>query len=43
MTITQYLGITTKWVDCAGGCLFMVHVRHAAAEIASGLCGVKPC
>ena len=40
MTITHYLGITPKWVDgtAVGGCSFMIHVRHAAAAIASGLC-----
>jgi acetyl-CoA acetyltransferase len=39
-TITHYLGITPKWVDgtAVGGCSFMIHVRHAAAAIASGLC-----
>jgi acetyl-CoA acetyltransferase len=40
VTITHYLGITLKWVDgtAVGGCSFMIHVRHAAAAIASGLC-----
>jgi acetyl-CoA acetyltransferase len=40
VTITHYLGITPKWVDgtAVGGCSFMIHVRHAAAAIASGLC-----
>jgi acetyl-CoA acetyltransferase len=40
VTITHYLGITPKWVDgTAVGCRsFMIHVRHAAAAIASGLC-----
>jgi acetyl-CoA acetyltransferase len=40
VTITHYLGITPKWVDgtAIGGCSFMIHVRHAAAAIASGLC-----
>jgi acetyl-CoA acetyltransferase len=39
-TITHYLGITPKWVDgtAVGGCSFVIHVRHAAAAIASGLC-----
>jgi hypothetical protein len=34
------LGVTSKWVDgtAVGGCSFMIHVRHAAAAIASGLC-----
>jgi acetyl-CoA acetyltransferase len=40
VTITHYLGITPKWVDgtAVGGCSFMIHVRHAAAAITSGLC-----
>jgi acetyl-CoA acetyltransferase len=40
VTITHYLGLTPKWVDgtAVGGCSFMIHVRHAAAAIASGLC-----
>src|SRR3954451_502740 len=40
VTITHYLGITPVWVDGTpvGGCSFMIHVRHAAAAIASGLC-----
>src|SRR6201996_3013169 len=39
VTITHYLGITPKWVDgtAVGGCSFMIHVRHAAAAIESGL------
>ncbi|MGA7864053.1 MAG: hypothetical protein WCA23_08680 [Stellaceae bacterium] len=39
MTVAHYFGLTPKWVDgtAAGGCSFMIHVRHAAA-IASGLC-----
>jgi acetyl-CoA acetyltransferase len=38
--IAHYLGITPNWVDgtSVGGCSFMIHVRHAAAAIASGLC-----
>jgi acetyl-CoA acetyltransferase len=33
-------GLTPKWVDgtAVGGCSFMIHVRHAAVAIASGLC-----
>jgi hypothetical protein len=33
-------GLTPKWVDgtAVGRCSFMIHVRHAAAAIASGLC-----
>src|SRR6202158_1439087 len=39
-TIAHYLGITPKWFDgtAVGGCSFMIHVRHAAAAIESGLC-----
>ncbi len=39
-TIAHYLGITPKWADgtAVGGCSFMLHVRHAAAAIESGLC-----
>jgi acetyl-CoA acetyltransferase len=38
--IAHYLGIMPSWVDgtSVGGCSFMIHVRHAAAAIASGLC-----
>lgn len=38
--VAHYLGITPKWVDgtSVGGCSFMLHVRHAAAAIESGLC-----
>lgn len=38
--IAHYLGITPTWVDgtMVGGCSFMLHVRHAAAAIAAGLC-----
>ena len=40
VTVAHYLGLTPKWVDgtAVGGCSFMIHVRHAAAAIASGLC-----
>jgi len=39
-TIAHYLGITPQWVDgtAVGGCSFMLHVRHAAAAIATGQC-----
>ena len=39
-TVAHYLGLTPKWVDgtAVGGCSFMIHTRHAAAAIASGLC-----
>jgi hypothetical protein len=38
VTVAHYLGLTPKWVDgtAVGGCSFMIHVRHAAAAIASG-------
>jgi acetyl-CoA acetyltransferase len=38
--LAHYLGITPTWVDgtSVGGCSFMLHVRHAAAAIAEGLC-----
>jgi acetyl-CoA acetyltransferase len=38
--LAWYLGITPTWVDgtTVGGCSFMLHVRHAAAAIADGLC-----
>jgi hypothetical protein len=40
VTITHYFGITPKWVDgtAVAGCSFVIHVPHAAAVIASGLC-----
>jgi acetyl-CoA acetyltransferase len=40
VTVAHYLGVTPKWVDgtAVGGCSFMIHVRHAAAAIESGLC-----
>ena len=40
VTVAHYLGLTPKWVDgtAVGGCSFMIHVRHAAAAVASGLC-----
>src|SRR5271155_4252507 len=39
-TLGHYLGITPNWVDgtAVGGCSFMIHVRHATAAIAAGLC-----
>ena len=39
-SLAHYLGIVPKWIDNTqvGGTSFMVHVRHAAAAIASGLC-----
>ena len=40
--VAHYLGITPRYVDgtSVGGCSFMIHVRHAAAALASGLCDV---
>ena len=40
--VAHYLGIVPKYVDgtSVGGCSFMIHVRHAAAAIAAGLCDV---
>src|SRR5918998_623006 len=40
--VAHYLGITPRYVDgtSVGGCSFMLHVRHAAAAIASGLCDI---
>jgi acetyl-CoA acetyltransferase len=40
VTVAHYLGLTPKWVDgtAVGGGSFMIHVRHTAAAIASGLC-----
>jgi acetyl-CoA acetyltransferase len=37
--LAHYLGITPTWVDgtSVGGCSFMIHVRHAAAAIETGL------
>jgi acetyl-CoA acetyltransferase len=37
--LANYLGITPTWVDgtSVGGCSFMLHVRHAAAAIETGL------
>jgi len=38
--LAHYLGIVPKWIDNTqvGGTSFLVHARHAAAAIASGLC-----
>ena len=40
--VAHYLGITPRFVDGTAvcGCSFLIHVRHAAAAIASGLCNV---
>ena len=38
--VAHYMGIVPRWVDntSVGGTSFLIHVRHAAAAIASGLC-----
>jgi acetyl-CoA acetyltransferase len=38
--LAHYLGIVPRWIDgtSVGGTSFLIHVRHAAAAIASGLC-----
>jgi len=40
--MSHYLGIVPKWVDgtSVGGTSFLLHVRHASAAIALGLCNV---
>lgn len=40
VAVAQYLGITPTWLDGTGvgGCSFLIHVRHAAAAIAAGMC-----
>ncbi|MBF6600301.1 MAG: thiolase [Dehalococcoidia bacterium] len=40
VAVAEYLGITPTYIDgtSVGGCSFMIHVRHAAAAIAAGLC-----
>jgi acetyl-CoA acetyltransferase len=42
MELAQHLGITPRWTDTTttGGSSFEVHVEHAAAAIALGLCDV---
>lgn len=42
VAVAQYLGITPRYLDgtSVGGCSFMLHVRHAAAAIAAGMCEV---
>ena len=39
-SLAHYLGIVPNWIDNTqvGGTSFLMHVRHAAAAIASGLC-----
>jgi acetyl-CoA acetyltransferase len=38
--LAHYLGISPTWLDGTGvgGCSFMLHLRHASAAIAAGLC-----
>jgi acetyl-CoA acetyltransferase len=40
--VAHYLGIVPRWLDgtMVGGCSALLHVRHAAAAIATGLCDV---
>src|SRR4051812_19406787 len=42
MELAQHLGITPRWTDSTttGGSSFEIHVEHAAAAIALGLCDV---
>jgi len=42
IAVAHYLGITPRYVDATsvGGCSILLHVRHAAAAIAAGLCEV---
>ncbi len=42
VAVAHYLGITPRYLDgtTVGGCSFMLHVRHAAAAIATGMCDV---
>lgn len=44
-TLANYLGIVPKWVDntSVGGTSFLIHIRHAAAAIASGLADTILC
>lgn len=41
-TLAEYLGIRPRYYDGTdfGGCSFLVHLRHASAAIAAGLCDV---
>ena len=43
--LSNYLGIVPKWIDntSVGGTSFLIHVRHAAAAVASGLCETVLC
>ncbi len=42
VAVAHYLGITPTWLDGTGvgGCSFLIHVRHAAAALAEGMCEV---
>jgi acetyl-CoA acetyltransferase len=42
VAVAHYLGITPTYLDgtAVGGCSYLLHVRHAAAAIASGLASV---
>jgi acetyl-CoA acetyltransferase len=42
LEVSHHLGIKPRWLDgtMVGGCSFMLHVRHAAAAIASGAADV---
>ena len=39
-SLAHYMGIVPRWVDntSVGGTSFLIHVRHATAAIAAGLC-----
>ncbi len=40
VSVAHYLGMQPRWMDgtSVGGCSFLIHVRHAVAAIAQGLC-----
>jgi len=42
LELAEYLGISPRWTDSTntGGSSFEIHVEHAAAAIALGLCDV---
>jgi acetyl-CoA acetyltransferase len=42
LEVSHHIGITPRWLDgtMVGGCSFLLHVRHAAAAIASGAASV---
>ena len=41
-TLAEYLGIRPRFYEGTdfGGCSFLLHLRHAAAAIAAGMCDV---